>query len=756
NLYAEPIAWVGYVQSSGMDITVDLGGVVEGICEFQTTHFLLKEWAINTISGITVSVSTNGDDYIKLGNMSMTDEAKDGNFYYLSLSLQEGVKASHIKFTLIGTSGWSFVSEVAAYSYAEAEDSTLYNIYPNSKMPEKIENEELWDASDADYSKSQNLLLNIIPQMFSAIPLEKRFLELNTEPESGLLTDGVYSPENNYANAAYFHMTRGVDRTLVFDLTKTSSISGYKLSFCHTQSAAVYLPTSITVFVSENGTDWYQIKRITDISSEDRTKCIVEGKFGNIWKARFVAISMPVHTHLYCDEIEIIGKKSIAGATSASGGTRAQVAINPDKYASPDKLSDVHDVILMYNARDISEYESEEQNKGLITIDESLSYVAYRDTDGKIIDYMADSYLYLPFGAFDHTTAEGWHKYVENTFTQGYNLDALNTAVGMANEVLGNSDYKVKVFLSVLRPNLKYDENDNLITFGDIDGDGKNEDFTKLEDRVKCLKWEVDENLCLFNEGNYENLELVGFYWYEEQVSYQDAHELDMIKFAVDYVHGIDYAVIWIPYYQASGFYDWYALGFDVACMQPNYFWKGFGNYIAENAIITKALGMCVEFEVDNAALGSSFFRKNYKAYLKGGIEYGYMKDTIHMYYISGGYGALYDSYLSKNKSDRSIYDDTYKFMKGTLEIETPKTPDEQTFECKMNKTLSGQSVQFDSNKSSLYLAYAPKYGSLILKNDGGFIYTPTKDFYGEDCFYVYADNDYLQSEIVKVTINVD
>lgn len=755
NLHAEPIAWVGFVQASGVDITVNLGSVVDGICAFKTTHFLVSAWAVNKIPGGTVSISTDGENFTAIGSLSMADEAKDNNFYYLSLTLQEGVKASYIRFSFKGTGGWSFVSEVSAYNYAEAVNTELHTLYPDCKMPTKVETEKLWDSSSTDYNKEQNLLLNLQAQIFASVQLEQKFIELNTAPESGLLTDGTYATENYYGDTAYFHMTRGVERTIVFDLTKTSTVSGYQFSFSNCPNAAVNLPTSVTVFASENAEDWVQIARITEIPDVEGIKSVVEGDFDSAYKARFIAITLPVHTHLYCDELEIIGKKNVSGATSISSGEKTTVAVNPNKYTSPDTLSDVHDVILMYNAREYTDLATEDLNKGLITIDEILSYVAYRDTDGNIVDYMADSFLYLPFGAFDHTTAEGWHKYVENTFTEEYNLDALNTAVGQANAALGNSDYKVKVFLSILRPNLKYDESGNLITFGDIDGDGKNEDFTKLTDRIKCLKWEIDENLRLFQEGEYENLELVGYYWYEEQISYEDAHELDMIEFAVDYVHDLEYSVIWIPYFQSSGFYDWNALGFDVACMQPNYFWKGYGNYIEENAIITKALGMCVEFEVDDAALGNDFYRKNYKAYLKGGVEYGYMTDTIHMYYISGGHGALYDSYLSTNAVDRSIYDDTYLFMKGSLTIESSAAPAAQTFSAEMNKTLSGQSIEFDVENTHLVLAYAPKYGSLTLKKDGSFSYIPTTDFYGEDCFYVYTDNDYTQSELVKVTINV-
>lgn len=758
DIFKEPMAWVGFVSGREFDIVVDLGALIEGICEFETTHIYIRAYAINLIPEVGVSASTDGNDYTFIGRLSLTDTVKDNNLYKYALYLKDGIKATHLKFTFKGVGGWTFIDELAAFNYNSAknqdQDDTLYTLYPECKMPEITET-EVWDKNIPDYNKEQNLILGLQPQIFSAVQLTGELKKLNSDIDSVLLTDGKYAPTNNYSDTEYFRMTRGVERNILFDLRKASAVSGYKISFCNYPEAAVNLPKTISVFVSENGNDWNRIERITGNEAKKGEKYTVQGDFDANYKARLVAVVMPVHTHLYCDEIEIIGKKNISGAKTAEGESTG-VALYPYEYASPERLEDVHDVALMYNARNIESEKTEALKKGLITVDESLSYVCYRDTEGNIKDYMFDSFLYLPFGAFDHSTADGWHEYVENTFTKDYNIDALNTAVGKANQALGNKDYKAKVFLSVLRPNLRYDENGQLITFGDIDRDGVNEDFTKQEDRIKCQKWMIDESLRRFIDGNYVNLQLVGFYWYEEQISYDDPHELDMIESVVNYVHDMDYKLIWIPYFQASGFYDWNALGFDVACMQPNYFWKGYGNNVEENAIITKALGMCVEFEVDQAALSNNDYRKRYKSYLKSGVEYGYMKDTVHMYYISGGHGLLYDSYRSSDSFDRSIYDDTYKFIKGTLAPKAPKTPEVDPITCGINQKYTDGKIPIEEN-TYVVLKYAPKYGNLELNaKDGTFTYQPLEGFAGEDSFFIYLDNDYNQSECIEVTINVE
>lgn len=755
NLYKEPVAWVGFT-SSNLDIIVDLGEQIEGICEFETSHVFLSKYAINLIRSGSVSISNDGVNYISIGNLTLNDIVKDEKLYTYTLSLKEGIKATHIKYSFKRISGWGFISEVAAYKYEGKLTNTEFEtLYPECNMPQKLETEKLWKSSEPGYNTKHNLLLGLQPQIFAPTKLEHEFMKNNSPIDCGLLTNGIYASSNSYTDSQYFHMNKAIERTFVFDLTKTSSISGYKFSFCHDEEIAVNLTSTITLFVSEDGKEWYQIERITDILSNDKVKCTVDGNLKSTYKCRFVGITMPVHTHLYCDEIEIIGKKSLSGAISATKNGFEPVSFYPNKYASSDMLSDVHDMILMYNLRELTDYKTEELNKGLITVDESLSYVAYRDNQGEILDYMADSYLYLPFSTVNQNTADGWKKYIDNTFTKKYNIDALNIAVGKANQALGNNDYKVKVFLSILRPNLSYDDDGNSKVFGDLDNNGKNEDFTKLNDRIKCIQWQIDENLRKFEEGNYNNLELAGFYWYEEQISYSDPHELKMIDYTVKYVHGKDFPLIWIPYFKSSGFYDWNALDFDVACMQPNYFWKGYGNYIEETAQICKALGMCVEFEIDSDAISTNIFRKNYKAYLKGGIDYGYMKDTIHMYYNGGGHGALYEAYLSQNAFDRSIYDDTYKFIKGTLSYKTPTVPCDQKFNCEINKKITNQKIQFEGENTYLVLSYAPKYGALTFSSDGTFTYIPTKGFRGEDSFYIISDNDYAQSELVKVTINV-
>ena len=99
--------------------------------------------------------------------------------------------------------------------------------------------------------------------------------------------------------------------------------------------------------------------------------------------------------------------------------------------------------------------------------------------------------------------------------------------------------------------------------------------------------------------------------------------ETELIRYASDYLHSLGYKLMWIPYYQASGFSDWKELGFDMACMQPNYAFSGQATIdrLYDNAATTKRLGMCVEIEINQYDSKADILR--YKEYLAVGAETG-------------------------------------------------------------------------------------------------------------------------------------
>lgn len=66
-----------------------------------------------------------------------------------------------------------------------------------------------------------------------------------------------------------------------------------------------------------------------------------------------------------------------------------------------------------------------------------------------------------------------------------------------------------------------------------------------------------------------------------------------------------------------------------------------------------------------------------------------------------------------------------------------------------------GNDTDLDGDKLSARLVAGPKHGTLILKIDGGFVYTPAKGFVGPDSFTYRANDGAANSNIATVTFNV-
>ncbi|MBO4277845.1 MAG: DUF4855 domain-containing protein [Clostridia bacterium] len=343
------------------------------------------------------------------------------------------------------------------------------------------------------------------------------------------------------------------------------------------------------------------------------------------------------------------GKKCVKDTAEGSRG----------QYASADKLG-AKDVMLAYMCRsDIPPI-----NKEML-----LPYVAYIE-DGKIKDTLFDGFLFLPhvYFLYDYSGGHGvkkplqqkdWQFYIDTQFAEGVNSDALEAAAEEVGNALGITDFRLKVFLSILYPVA------GVTDFGELNG--KHIDFTHAEDRYKALEWLVDEQLARFRRKNYKHLELAGYYWFTEEISYGDAPLMELLHRVTDHVRGLGYITVWIPYYRACGYDDWRNLGFDLGCYQPNY---AFNKAVPDSRLFeaaedAKRLGMCIELEMGGV---EDWNVGRMKKYYAAGVAAGYMKDAAHIYYQGSMPGYFYRAYESEDPYLHSVYNDTYRFIKGTFE----------------------------------------------------------------------------------------
>ena len=497
-----------------------------------------------------------------------------------------------------------------------------------------------------------------------------KFMNYNTD--STLLTDGEKAIDPKYTNPCWFHIALAKGRAITFELPCICAVDSFKIGFCRSDVVAVRTPRYVALQVSEDGETFETVSADPKVHSPRDLQRFEYSVELEPVRARYVRFVIDVLQHIYIDEIELFGCTDV---TEARIPRFDDAPMFPEldhppvfvgEYPAPDALG-AENILLSYHCN------PNMQSKGLITKEQYLPYVAYLNEDGEVLDTFFDGYLYLPYTAFNFSSEaqciDGWKYYLDNIFTPDRNLDALDKVTKEVGEKLGIENLKTSVYFSVLYTFTAKE------CFGEIYGEKLH--FENIEDRKKALKWLIDEYIRRYNEGGYDHTELKAFYWFEEQITYSDSHEEELIAFVRDYVHEKGYKLFWIPYFKAVGYHDWKRLGFDVACMQPNY---AFGDdrkveLIYETAKIAKELGMCVELEITGIKLDENGNVVNVKdvekfiEYLEIGAETGYM-NTIKMYYQGGVPGDISKAVFSKTPRYREMYDMTYKFAKRKLKSE--------------------------------------------------------------------------------------
>ncbi|MBQ2325033.1 MAG: DUF4855 domain-containing protein, partial [Clostridia bacterium] len=280
----------------------------------------------------------------------------------------------------------------------------------------------------------------------------------------------------------------------------------------------------------------------------------------------------------------------------------------------------------------------------------------------------------------------------------------------------------------------------------------------KIEDRKAVLKWFVDEQVKGFKEKGYDSVRLSGFYWFVEEMSGKDPHVQELCNYICDYIRSLGYQTTWIPYFNASGNTKWRDFGFDTACLQPNY---AFNEDIPiqriyDAASMAKLYGMSIEIEIESTS--EVKWVNRYRDYLYAGAKIGFMTDSVHMYYLAGMPGAIYNAYVSNNPDINCIYKETYLFIKGKLGA-PDEAPSAEDVTCKAGESVSGTITIPEATVTceGIRLAVSAANGSVSINPDGTFTYTPYEGFTGEDWFEVVADYGMAgQSSFGRITVTVE
>jgi hypothetical protein len=594
----------------------------------------------------------------------------------------------------------------------------------------------------------------------------------NYEPETfhkdyGQLTDGV-TGATDYNSTAWYRSMRGVSRIVTFDLGSTKSVNGFYAGFLHYKSTAVYAPRYVRVFLSENGTDYQKVcdtKLDFDIFDESIRRADISAEFGSTYTARYVKVEFCSDIFVYCDEIKIFGGEL----------TGKEKKITPDKATTqPGYLKDLDgkkNIIKIYNG-----YYSD-QSIGDNTPEELLPYVAYVQPDGSYTDTMFDAVAFVPAhtdypsgGRLVKTNGKNgavmsdWLLYLDNTFKTGVNTDALNQIAGEVNAKLGKKT-KLTVYYTLPFPTVISGP------FGDINGDGKDEYCATLEERTAIVKWFANLTYKRFQEGKYTNLNFGGFYWYREEVNYSETnHEAELVKNVAKYLDSKKLSFIFDPFYLSTGFDHWKELGFDGAVMQPNLVFRDYFNYemLEEFAQTAQKYNLGVEIETaEPGQFTDADYKKyglTYERYLYYGWLTGYM-NSLHTFYQGAGPGTLYNFCYAGKTTDkgiylRSLYDKTYKFIKGNYSAQSPvvSIPDFETAAGQKNVKIAMTITDPDSDlrEITVNITKKPEHGTVtVLSNNKFIIYTADADYEGTDTFEVVASDKFTYSEPKTVTVKI-
>ncbi|WP_136604943.1 DUF4855 domain-containing protein [Paenibacillus dokdonensis] len=508
----------------------------------------------------------------------------------------------------------------------------------------------------------------------------------SAHPDDGnKLTDGIYG-ELNMSDPAWVGQLHKKTREVVFDLGEKKSVANIKAHFLQDYPTnSILVPLTVSMYVSDDKENWGLLSNNAtqllwgDGPPRDETfewKGSRDGiKSGNLNAqmayARYVKVTFSMHPTNWCfiDEIEIWGTDGeVDGAVS--------VPTEQPGFLQPGAATaDIHNLGLLYNGQYAND-------KGTWTKERIIPNISYVDQSGKPADWLFDGILYLgitsPSGHDygGNANLEDWKWYLDKTFAETGDMQQLNEATKEVGAELNQPNHKEKVVLMIPDPG------ESINDFGDVDGDGVSESFNNsavgkekaLANREKAVQWWLSEVEKRWGEENYSNLELVGMYWLEEQISTSETGP-DLLRSVSAKVHDMNLKFFWIPHFLAYKSYMWKDVGFDAVAFQPNYFFEEMGyDRLEDAANIAKQYGMSNELEFDDRMLTDGVFRERYIDYLNSGVETGLMQNGFKAYYQ--GNNAVYDSAVSTDAATRIMYDWLYQFVNGTYQINNAAPPE--------------------------------------------------------------------------------
>lgn len=490
------------------------------------------------------------------------------------------------------------------------------------------------------------------------------------------LTDGLYGSTSFYDPEWQGH-AYNFDRYMTVDLGEPKSIASIAANFLQDSEPGINAPDDIKIAVSMDGQQWARVAAVSKPGSTESgahtLKYAWDGAIdglpahqpqGEMVYARYVRINFVLNVWGFIDEIEVLG---------IDGRAAGAVELTPEESENTDgaylkageATAGINNLMLFYNGQ-------YSENRGDWKTEQFIPYVAEIDANHQPVDWLFDGGLFLGLNApsgrsfvetgwSESSKKEDWEWYLNKTFAaQTGDAAQLNEAVKEVGNALNDPNHKMKIVIMIPLPSTTQSD------FGDVDGDGVSENFSDptngLANKKKAVEWYLNQLTAKWNAANFSNLELAGFYWMHEAAG---ADDQAVIRYASDRIHNLNYKFFWIPYYNATAYYNWKTFGFDAMAYQPNHFFNNTDPVQIKNAAdAAKKVGSGVEIELDDRAFDNGAFRQRYVDYLNGAVDYGYGGDVFRAYYQD--IRTLYNAAYSSTAANRDIYDWTVQLLRGT------------------------------------------------------------------------------------------
>ncbi len=755
--------WVAFKNIKRVEITFDLGDKT-GLSDIEIGVLQQIDYGIQYPEKVVLEASADGEEFTALSTLETPSSMGHSSKYIYRFALPKAVDARYIKLVFTKTnSSFLFIDEI--FGYAFTKDGTIdinggesadidegehdfYSYLLNTDITVPV------SEGDSDYGDYQNLALldGVDIQVSHFDPMLESSFNSNTARDvlAEKLTDGNKARTPHYNDTAFSSFQRAGGRHIVIDLGNQMAVDKLSFETLNYVTAGVGTPPAAAVSVSTDGKNWVSMGGVFSGVYGDKNvqNITLDIPFEDTYICRYVRLSFQTVPHnnttssVYVSEIEVWGTKDTSKAKAAVENTSSAAGSYPDPDAIGSKA------MILTAIGDIN------QNQAL-TYEEALANYGYFDKDGTIKDYFFDSVLLAPANWFPRTsdiksTVENW---VEQINSDEYNLGAIDKAMSEVNRILGE-DRKITVWLNLWCP---HDDN----TCPDIDGDGAAEDLTTKEGRLACVKWQIDKSIQAFNEQGYENLVLAGLYWNDECL-HEDVLEMEksLITDMNEYIHSLGYKSSWCPYYNAYGIWWWQEIGFDFACLQPNYmFYATETTRLATTAALAQIYGMCVEIEIEDIMSEGSC--GIYREYLRAGVDYGYM-NSVQLYYQGGTPSAIFRAMSGEDEYTAAIYHDTYLYshdmLDDTYNVAT-EGEDMSVFADIPLTVTHGKTESFtigDLTDITYTIVGSPLFGSLKMNSDGTGSYTAMDGYKGGDTVSIVLRDGMGNSKTVNINITVE